>query len=116
MSKKEEKDSADWHYEGHEEEWDNFDRKVIRQTRKKLDVLGEKMWIGGVESVFGMDPGRYDSHCREVMRAIYCMDPSEARKLKNDMDEFEDPDWQYDWLTRQYTLMGDFVESHCTGQ
>jgi hypothetical protein len=116
MSKKEEKDYLDWHYEGHEEEWDNFGRKMIRQMRKKLDVLGEKMWIGGVESIFAMDPGRYDAHCGEVMRAIYCTDPSEARKLKNDMDEFEDPDWQFDWLSWQYRLMGDYVESHCKGQ
>ncbi len=106
MSKKEKKDSVDWHYEGNEEDWENFDRKVIRHTRKKLDSLGEKMWIGGVESIFAMDPARYNQHCREVMKAIYCIDPSEARKLAKDIDEFEDPHWQYDWLNRQYRLMG----------
>ena len=116
MSKQEKEESIDWQYQGDEDEWDNFDRRVIRQMRKKLDTLGEKMWLGEIGSVFGMDAARYDAHCREVMNAIYCMDPGEARKWKREMDEFEDADWQYDWLKRQYRLMGDYVESHCKGQ
>ena len=55
---------------------------MIRHMRKKLDAMGKKMWLGEVGSVFAMDQGDYDAHCGEVMRAIYCMDPSEARKLK----------------------------------
>ncbi len=43
-----------------------------------------------------MNRNEYEMHCGDVMRAIYCMDASEARKLKNDMIEFEDPDWQHD--------------------
>ena len=82
MSKKEEEDSKEWKYEGNENEWDSFDRRMIRYMRKKLDVIGEKMWLGGVGSVFAMDQVDYDTHCGEVMRAIYCMNPSEARKLK----------------------------------
>ena len=73
--------------------------------RKKLDAVGVKIWLGEIESIFGMDQTRCKSHCAEVMRAIYCNDPSEARKLKNDVSgEFEDPDWQHDWLEREETL------------
>ncbi len=82
MSKKEDEDSKEWKYEGSENEWDSFDRRMIRYMRKKLDVIGEKMWLGEVGSVFAMNQGDYVAHCEEVMRAIYCMDPSEARKLK----------------------------------
>jgi hypothetical protein len=116
MSKKEDDDSKEWKYEGMENEWDSFDRRMIRYMRKKLDVIGEKMWLGEIGSVFAMKQGDYEAHCDEVMRAIYCMDPSEARKLKNDLAEFEDPDWQYAWLARQFVLMGDYIESHSKGQ
>jgi hypothetical protein len=85
--------------------------------RKKLDAIGVKIWLGEIGSVFGMDQASYDAHCGEVMRAIYCNDPSEARKLKNDVNgEFDDPDWQHEWMERQYTLMRDYIESHCKGQ
>ena len=70
MSKQEKEESIDWQYQGDEDEWDNFDRRVIRQMRKKLDTLGEKMWLGEIGSVFGMDAARYDAHCREVMNAL----------------------------------------------
>ena len=116
MSKQEKEEFVEWKYEGNEDEWDSFDRRMIRHMRKKLDVLGTKLWLGEIGSVFSMSQYEYDTHCRDVMRAIYCMDPSEARKLKNDMNDFEDPDWQHDWLQRQYTLMMDYVESHCKGQ
>jgi hypothetical protein len=79
-------------------------------------MLGENIWLGNVGSIFAMDQATYEAHCRDVMKAIYFSDPSEARKLKLDLTEFEDPDWQYDWMIRQYTLMGDYVESHCKGQ
>jgi hypothetical protein len=114
---KEEKELNEWKFHGIEGEWEGFDRRMIRHMRKKLDAVGVKMWLGEIESIFGMAQASYDSHCAEVMRAIYCNDPSEARKLKNDVNgEFDDPDWQEEWLNRQYTLMRDYVESHCKGQ
>jgi hypothetical protein len=114
---KEKEETSDWKFNGIEGEWEGFDRKMVRYMRKKLDAIGVKLWLGEVCSVFEMDQAGYDSHCGEVMRAIYCNDPSEARKLKNDVNgEFEDPDWQDEWVERQYTLMRDYVESHCKGR
>jgi hypothetical protein len=116
MAKEDESSERNWKYDGDEAEWDSFDRRMIRHMRKKLDDIGEQMWLGEIGSVFGMAQDEYEKHCKNVMKAIYCTDPSEARKLKEDMSEFEDPDWQFDWMKRQYTLMADFIESHCKGQ
>jgi hypothetical protein len=114
---KEEKELNEWKFHGVEGEWEGFDRRMVRYMRKKLDAIGVKIWLGEIGSIFGMDQTSYDAHCGEVMKAIYCNDPSEARKLKNDVNgEFEDPDWQHDWIGRQYTLMRDYIESHCKGQ
>jgi hypothetical protein len=38
----------------------------------------------------------YLDYCDEVMKAIEVLDSSEARKLRKDLDTFEDPGWQYD--------------------
>jgi hypothetical protein len=114
---KEKEEMSDWKFNGIEGEWEGFDRRMMRYMRKKLDAVGVKLWLGEVGPVFEMDQAGYDSHCGEVMRAIYCNDPSETRKLKNDVnDEFEEPDWQDEWIGRQYTLMRDYIESHCKGQ
>ena len=94
---KEDKELKEWKFLGIEGEWEGFDRRMIRYMRKKLDSIGVKIWLGEVRSVFDMGHDEYDAHCREVMKAIYCTDPSEARKLKNDISgEFEDPDWQHE--------------------
>jgi hypothetical protein len=116
MSKEKKEDTTEWKFNGNEGDWENFDRRVTRYMRKKYDQIGESMWLGEIGSIFQMNQGDFDLHCSNVMKAIYCSDPSEARKLKLDMAEFEDADWQHDWITRQYTLLGDFLESHFTGQ
>ena len=60
-------------------------------------VLVKKMWLGEIEMVSNeMDPYDYLDYCGEVMKAIEVVDPSEARRLKKDMDAFEEPDWQYE--------------------
>ena len=116
MSKEKKEDTTEWKFNGDEGDWENFDRRVTRYMRKKYDLIGELMWIGEIGSVFSMGQAEYELHCSNVMKAIYCSDPSESRKLKLDMSEFEDADWQHDWVTRQYTLLGDYLESHFTGQ
>ena len=78
---KEEKEFNDLKFHGIEGEWEGFDRRMVRHMRKKLDAVGVKIWLGEIESIFGMDQTSYSNHCAEVMRAIYCNDPSEARKL-----------------------------------
>ena len=85
MSKEKREDTTEWTFNGEEGDWENFDRRVTRYMRKKYDVIGELMWLGEVGSVFAMRQDQYDTHCGLVMKAIYCNDPSEARKLKLDM-------------------------------
>ena len=114
---KEDESEKNWKYSGDESEWDSFDRRMIRYMRKKYDVFGERLWLGTVEVVSDdMDPHEFLDHCRDVMKAIAVEDPSEARKLKRDMDEFEDPEWQWEWMNRQLQLMVDYIESHAKGQ
>ncbi len=49
MSKdKSEDSSVGWTYRGVEEDWDGFDRRMIRFMRKKLDFFGERLWIGEI--------------------------------------------------------------------
>ena len=116
MSKEDESEKR-WKYNGNEDEWDIFDRRMIRYMRKKYDRLGEKMWFGEIEMVSDeMDPYDYLDYCDSVMKAIEVVDPSEARRLKKDLDAFEDPGWQFDWMDRQLRLMSDYVEAHSEGQ
>ena len=117
MAKEDEGNTKNWKYDGAEEQWDVFDRRMMRYMRKKYDSFGEKMWMGEIEVVNDeMDPYDYLDYCNDVMRAIEVLDPSEARRLRKDRDTFEDPGWQYDWMKRQLRLMSDFVESHAEGQ
>jgi hypothetical protein len=116
MSKEEESDKK-WKYSGNEDEWDIFDRRMMRYMRKKYDVFGERLWLGEVELVDdAMDPHDFLDHCDDVMKAIEILDSSEARRLRRDRDTFEDPAWQYDGMNRQLRLMMDFIESHAEGQ
>jgi hypothetical protein len=116
MAKEDESNDKHWKYDGDESDWENFDRRMLRHMRKELDSIGEKMWLGEMKSVFDMDQNEFVKHCEEVMRSITFTDPSEARKLKKDPGEFEDADYQYEWMRRQFTLMADFIEAHCKGQ
>ena len=117
MSKeKEEESSKNWKYDGSEDEWDSFDRRMIRYMRKRYDTFGEKMWLGEIDDVEQMDFNTFEDHIRDVMKAIYINDSSEARRLQKDRDEFETLDWQIDWLRRQFQLMMDYLEAHSKGQ
>ena len=117
MSKTENETEKNWKYNENEDEWDIFDRRMLRYMRKKYDVFGERLWMGEVPLIEDkMDPYDFLDHCEDVIKAIETYDSSEARKLRKDRDTFEDPGWQYDWMMRQLRLMSDYVESHSEGQ
>ncbi len=117
MSKTENESEKNQKYNGNEDEWDIFDRRMMRYMRRKYDIFGERLWMGDVPVVHDeMDPYDFLDHCDDVMKAIETYDSSEARKLRRDRDTFEDPGWQYDWMMRQLRLMSDYVESHAWGQ
>ena len=114
---KEEESSKEWKYNGDEEEWDTFDRRMIRYMRKKYDIFGERLWLGQVNPIHDdMDPYDFMDHCEDVLKAIYILDASEARRIKKDRTEFDDPGWQWDWMGRQVQLMVDYIEAHSSGQ
>ena len=52
--------SVRWTYGGKEEEWNSFDRRMMRFMRKKLDSLGEKLWMGE-EQIWGTRAGSLPS-------------------------------------------------------
>jgi hypothetical protein len=94
MSKEEESDKK-WKYNGDESEF----------------------WLGTVELVSDdMDPHDFMDHCEDVLKAIYILDPSEARRIRRDRTEFDDPGWQWEWMGRQLRLMVDHIEAHSSGQ
>jgi len=67
MSKdlKEEEESK-WTYDGKEEDWDMFDRKMIRHMVKNYDEFGENLWLGNVKDFNTMEFREYDLYCTQV--------------------------------------------------
>ncbi len=51
MSKTENETEKNWKYNGNEDEWDIFDRRMLRYMRKKYDVFGERLWMGELHSL-----------------------------------------------------------------
>ncbi len=49
--------NKNWSYDGNEDEWNAFDRRMQRYMRKKLGVFGENLWLGMVIPDFeGLSP------------------------------------------------------------
>jgi hypothetical protein len=79
MSKTENESEKNWKYNGNEDEWDIFDRRMMRYMRRKYDLFGERLWMGEVPFISDeMDPHDFLDHCDDVMRAIETYDSSEA--------------------------------------
>ena len=68
-------------YSGVEEEWDSFDRKMVRFMRKKFDDFGEKLWMGEIPVVETLTHGsnEYAQYCIEVYHAISINDHEPGR-------------------------------------
>ena len=113
---KEEDSSVGWTYSGKEEEWDSFDRRMVRFMRKKLDVFGEKLWKGEVVDLAGLDKKKFGDYVLEVYKALRITQPREAKELIKKNSEFFTKSWHEPWLTRQANLMVDHIEDHAQGQ
>ena len=75
MSKTENETEKNWKYNGNEDEWDIFDRRMMRYMRKKYDVFGERLWMGKVPLINdNMDPYDFLDHCNDVIKAIETYD------------------------------------------
>ncbi len=85
MSKDKKEDDDDltrslrnWTYDGSEDEWTSFDRRMQRHTRKKLGQFGESIWFGTVPKFLSLGPYEYQEYCNEVWKAIDCEDAAQA--------------------------------------
>ena len=108
--------SVGWTYSGKEEEWDSFDRRMIRFMRKKLDVFGEKLWLGEIVDITNLDKKKFGDHVMSVYQAIRITQPREAKELIKKKSEFFKKSWHVQWLARQANLMVDQIEDHAKGQ
>ena len=110
-----EEDESKWTYDGKEEDWDMFDRKMSRHMLRKYDVFGER-WLGEVPDFENMEIREYEKYCLDVWRAIDCKDTSYARKLWLPDSGFWTAGWQRIWIERQLKLMMGYIEDHSKGQ
>ena len=113
---KDEKDSKSWSYDGSEDGWDTFDRKMIRYMSRKYDTIGEKIWLGTTQDIAMMEGQEYIDYCTEVWHAVNANDSTLAWKLWTQDVGFREKPWQNNWIRRQLKLMRDYVEDHSTGQ
>ena len=56
--------SVRWTYGGKEEEWNTFDRRMMRFMRKKLDSFGEKLWNGEIADCATLDKKKFGDYQR----------------------------------------------------
>ena len=62
-----EESSSKWTYDGSkEEDWDAFDRRVLRHMRKHYGLFGEKLWQGSLPKIDDLGGDDYNQYCEEV--------------------------------------------------
>ena len=117
-TEKDENSTVTWTYSGIEEEWDSFDRRMVRFMRKKFDDFGEKLWMGEIPVVETLTHGsnEYAQYCIELYHAISINDHRHAKSLFKKGSDFWKKGWQIRWVKRQLQLMIDHIEDHAKGQ
>ena len=75
MKEKGDDSSVGWTYSGKEEDWDSFDRRMMRFMRKKLDCFGEKLWMGEIVDLDKLDKKKFGDHVLEVYHALRITQP-----------------------------------------
>ena len=116
MTKEEKSSSVDWTYNGKEEEWDTFDRRMTRHMRNKLDLFGEKLWQGQIGNVADFTSTELQEHVLSVYNSLTVTKPKEAKELWKKGSDFFKKSWHVAWLGRQANLMVDYIEDHAEGQ
>ena len=84
MSKemKDESSGVNWTYGGGEEEWDAFDRRMVRYMRGKLDVFGERLWKGEIEDLSKLAKQEFANYVLMVYESLRIAQPKLAKELK----------------------------------
>ena len=118
MSKemKDESSGVNWTYGGGEEEWDAFDRRMVRYMRGKLDVFGERLWKGEIEDIAKMAKPEFASYVLMIYESLRIAQPKLAKELKKAGSDFYLKSWHTQWLRRQCDLMLDHIEDHAKAQ
>ena len=92
--------NKNWSYDGSEDDWNIFDRRMQRYMRKELGVFGENLWMGNIPDITTLRPLEYDQYCMEVWKAIDCTDSTAARKLWDPVSGF----WMFEY--KEFGLTG----------
>ena len=106
---------SSWTYDGSEDDWDSFDRRIMRYMRKKYGSFGEKLWQGDLRNftlLLGQD---FSDYCEEVWDAIELHDSTRAKEYWPTTSGFWTKKFQGKWRKRQYVLLKDHIEEHARG-
>ena len=118
MSKetKDESSGVNWTYGGGEDEWDAFDRRMVRYMRGKLDTFGERLWKGEVDDITKLAKPEFANYVMMIYESLRIAQPKLAKELKRKGSDFYLKSWHTQWLRRQCDLMLDHIEDHAKGQ
>ena len=115
-SKKDEKSGSSWTYDGSkEEDWDSFDRRMMRYVRKHYGPFGEGLWMGNHPSIDDLWGTDLTDYIQDVWEAIDCKDDAKAWRLWDGASGFWKKSWHKSWRNRQNMLIKDHVEEHSKG-
>ncbi len=94
MSKdKSEDSSVGWTYRGVEEDWDGFDRRMVRFMHKKFDSFGERLWMAEVPELDTLTKAKFTEYVLGVYQAIRITQLREAKELVKKKSEFFTKSW-----------------------
>ena len=101
-----EESSSKWTYDGSkEEDWDAFDRRMLRHMRKHYGLFGEKLWQGSLPKIDDLGGDDYNQYCEEVYETVEIKDSTNAWHLWDVQSGFWTKVWQEKWRARQYMLL-----------
>jgi len=104
-----------WIYDGSEDEWDSFDRRIMRYMRKKYGSFGELLWQGDLTDYTILQGQDFSNYCEEVWDAIELHDSTRAKEYWITTSGFWSKRFQGKWRERQYILLKDHIEEHARG-
>ena len=101
-----------WTYDGSEDEWDSFDRRIMRYMRKKYGSFGELLWQGDLGDYTLLHGQEFADYCERVWDAIELHDSTRAKEYWPTTSGFWAKKFQGKWRERQYVLLKDYIEEH----
>ena len=113
---KDDEKTSKWTYDGSkEEEWDSFDRRIMRYVRKHYGIFGEGLWMGTHPNIDLLEGEALTEYIEKVWEAIEIKDDSKAWRLWDGSTGFWRKSWHKTWRDRQTMLIKDYIEEHSKG-